>query len=67
MLKRTAEGEYAQTTFLVPTSYSRVIVSWDASGNADGYAWETVSPAANNVTWEKHLADRVKAMDSDKK
>ncbi len=56
VLKRTAGGEYEETTFRVPTSYSRVIVSWDASGNADGYAWETVSPAASNVSWARHTA-----------
>jgi hypothetical protein len=58
VLKRTAGGEYEQTTIEVPTSYSRVIFSWDASGDADGYAWEMLTPAADNVSWAKHMAEQ---------
>ncbi|HKK18123.1 MAG TPA: hypothetical protein VJ952_05525 [Opitutales bacterium] len=39
----------------LPDKYSRLILEWDTSGKPNGYAWEGVSPAANNVSWKAHL------------
>ena len=58
VLKRTEDGTDGRTIIELPSSFSRVVVSWDASGKADGYAWELVSPAGNNVSWKEHMAEQ---------
>ena len=41
----------------LPDSYSRLIFMWTDDGSNGGYAWELATPASNNVSWAKHLAD----------
>lgn len=38
----------------LPNSYSRLIYIWAADGSTKVYAWEIVSPAANNVSWAEY-------------
>ena len=50
-----SDGGY-EVRIELPDSYSRLIFFWAADGSRNVYAWEIVSPAANNVSWAEHMA-----------
>ena len=52
-----SDGGY-EVRIELPDSYSRLIFMWASDGSNNGYAWEIVSPAANNVSWAEHMAHK---------
>lgn len=50
-----ASGGYEMRIEL-PKLYSRLIMMWSDDDQPTGYAWEIMTPASNNVTWDRHRA-----------
>ncbi len=52
---RRTNGGY-EVRIELPREHSRLIMMWSNDDKRNGYAWEIMTPASNNVSWKQHLA-----------